>query len=96
MVRTPDNLLSADKSGSIGLLLEQHNVTRRIFVKSLMPGGPAHRDGRLRPGDRLISVDGTAVQGSELNVVFEMIKGLPGTKVCLHSANLLSICTSVL
>jgi len=73
------------------LLLEQHNVTRRIFVKSLMPGGPAYRDGRLRQGDRLISVDGAAVQGLELAVVFEMIKGLPGTKVCFHSPSLLSI-----
>jgi C-terminal processing protease CtpA/Prc len=73
--------MSNEQSASIGLLLEQHNVTREIFVKSLMPGGPAHRDGRLQEGDQLLSVDSFVVQGQKLSAVFEMIKGIPGTKV---------------
>ena len=81
MSRRPDNSMSNEQSASIGLLLEQHNVTREIFVKSLMPGGPAHRDGRLQEGDQLLSVDSFVVQGQKLSAVFEMIKGIPGTKV---------------
>jgi hypothetical protein len=81
---TPDNLLKNDKSGSLGLLLEQHHVTRRVFVKSMMPGGPAHKDGRVCEGDRLLSVDGYTLQGLDLSAVFEMIKGLPGTKAKLQ------------
>jgi C-terminal processing protease CtpA/Prc len=99
MLRLPVDSPSAEKSGSIGLLLEQHNVTRSIFVKSLMPGGPAHRDGRLRQGDRLISVDGNGIAGLDLTVVFEMIKGVPGTKVRLHfiykSVSYLHLCSVI-
>ena len=73
--------MSNEQSASIGLLLEQNNVTSEIFVKSLMPGGPAHRDGRLQEGDQLLSVDSFVVQGQKLSAVFEMIKGIPGTKV---------------
>jgi len=76
-----------DKSASIGLLLEQHNATRRMFIKSLMPGGPAQVDGRLKQGDRLLSVDGVAVQGLELSQVFDMIKGAPGTQACVGSVS---------
>ena len=91
MPSTPDSFSQNIKTGSIGLLLEQHNVTRRVFVKSLMPGGPAHRDGRLREGDRLISVDEYTVQGLDLSIVFDMIKGAPGTKVkiCVVSRSIL-------
>jgi hypothetical protein len=71
-----------DKSGSIGLLLEQHRLTGHVFIKSLMPGGPAQRNARLRKGDRLLTVDGNAVNGLELSEVFDMIKGKPGTQVC--------------
>ncbi|KAF6769556.1 hypothetical protein AHF37_12494, partial [Paragonimus kellicotti] len=28
-----------------------------VFVRTLIEGGPAHRDGRLQVGDRLLSID---------------------------------------
>ena len=32
-----------------------------VVVRSLVPGGVAHADGRLRPGDRLLAVNGVAL-----------------------------------
>lgn len=81
----------ADKSASIGLLLEQHNASRRVYIKSLMPGGPAFMDARLKQGDRLLSVDGFSVHGMDLSHVFEMIKGPPGTEA-KHHPSCLSMC----
>ena len=81
----------ADKSASIGLLLEQHNASRRVYIKSLMPGGPAFLDARLKQGDRLLSVDGVSVHGMDLSHVFEMIKGPPGTEAN-HRPSCLSMC----
>ncbi|CAI5659478.1 unnamed protein product [Oreochromis niloticus] len=34
-----------------------------IYIKSLVPGGAAERDGRLHIGDRLLEIDGTNFQG---------------------------------
>ena len=58
-------------------------------IASLIPGGPAERDGRLKPGDRIIAVG----QGDEppvdtlhwpLNKVVQKIRGKKGTKVLLR------------
>lgn len=36
-----------------------------IFIKSVAPGGPAARDGRVKPGDRLIAIDGLSLEGKQ-------------------------------
>jgi hypothetical protein len=47
--QTPRN---GNEEGSIGLLLEKHNLTGKVAVKRLMPGGPADREASLVAGDR--------------------------------------------
>lgn len=34
-----------------------------IYIKSVVPGGAADRDGRLQAGDQLLSVDGQSLLG---------------------------------
>ncbi len=59
-----------------------------IKVVSLVPGGPAYRDGRLKPGDLILKV---AQQGQEpvdvsdmrLDKAVQLIRGKKGTKVTL-------------
>ncbi|XP_073345028.1 FERM and PDZ domain-containing protein 2 [Pagrus major] len=54
-------------SGSLGISISggvNTNVPNgRIYIRSLVPGGAAERDGRLIAGDRLLEVDGISFQG---------------------------------
>lgn len=61
-----------------------------VLVREVLPGGPADKDGRLRAGDRITGVDGTAggevtdVVGWRLEDVVELIRGRSGTPVVLR------------
>lgn len=70
----------------IGALLSPEDGTAKI--ERLIPGGPAERDGTLKPGDKVVAVG----QGDEplvdivhlpLNKAVKMIRGKKGTKVVL-------------
>ncbi|XP_072312586.1 FERM and PDZ domain-containing protein 2 [Eucyclogobius newberryi] len=54
-------------SGSLGISIstgDNVNVSNGgIYIKSLVPGGAAERDGRLHVGDRVVEVDGVGFQG---------------------------------
>ena len=61
-----------------------------VLVREVLPGGPADKDGRLRAGDRITGVDGSAsgdltdVVGWRLEDVVELIRGRAGTPVVLR------------
>ena len=48
-----------------------------IVIKSLVPGGVAEQDGRLHPGDRLMSVNETDLENSSLAYAVQTLKGTP-------------------
>ncbi|KAM9337028.1 FERM and PDZ domain-containing protein 2 [Symphorus nematophorus] len=54
-------------SGSLGISISGGVNTNLpnggIYIRSLVPGGAAERDGRLHAGDRLLEVDGVSFQG---------------------------------
>lgn len=66
--------------GGVGLVLD--NIGRYVTVISTLPGTPAERAG-LRPGDRIVRVDGEDVVGWVLEAVAQKIRGEPGTRVTL-------------
>jgi len=49
-----------------------------IVVQSLMKNGPAERDGRLRIGDQLNSIDSQSLEGATQAEVNELIRHLEG------------------
>ncbi|MCF6464773.1 S41 family peptidase [Clostridium sp. Cult2] len=51
-----------------------------IKITNPIKGSPAHRAG-LKPGDKLISVDGQDIKGKSLDEVTTLIKGKAGTSV---------------
>ncbi|MFI5616947.1 S41 family peptidase [Streptomyces sp. NPDC051567] len=55
----------------------------RVEIDRVQPGGPADRRG-LRPGDRLLSVDGQAVTGLGVGDVVALLRGEAGTPVVLN------------
>ena len=48
-----------------------------IVIRSLVPGGVAEQDGRLKPVDRLMSVNDTNLEHSSLSFAVETLKGTP-------------------
>ncbi|XP_072259703.1 syntaxin-binding protein 4 isoform X2 [Pyxicephalus adspersus] len=51
------------KETSLGLTLTGGSSTTLIRIKDIIPGGDCHKDGRLRPGDQLVSVNKESLIG---------------------------------
>ncbi|XP_023291553.2 partitioning defective 3 homolog isoform X1 [Lucilia cuprina] len=55
-----------------------------IYIKNILPRGAAIEDGRLKPGDRLLEVDGVAMTGKTQTDVVSILRAtLPGATVRL-------------
>ncbi|ELW66652.1 FERM and PDZ domain-containing protein 2 [Tupaia chinensis] len=48
-----------------------------IYVKSIVPGGPAAKEGQIQQGDRLLQVDGVSLRGLTHRQAVQCLKG-PG------------------
>ncbi|XP_063748697.1 tyrosine-protein phosphatase non-receptor type 13 isoform X2 [Eleginops maclovinus] len=48
-----------------------------IFVASIVPGGPADKDGRIRPGGRLISLNHISLEGVTFSEAAEVMQSSP-------------------
>ncbi|XP_075277317.1 tyrosine-protein phosphatase non-receptor type 13 isoform X1 [Opisthocomus hoazin] len=48
-----------------------------IFIKSVIPGGPADLEGSLKPGHRLISVNSTSLEGVSHHAALEILENAP-------------------
>lgn len=66
-----------------------------IVIRSLVPGGVAQVDGRLIPGDRLLSVNDTALDHASLDQAVQALKGAPKGTVTITVAKPLPIPDSV-
>lgn len=54
----------------------------RLIVESLIEGAPAQKSG-LQPGDRIVSIDGSTVDGLTLDQAVAKVRGNKGTTVTL-------------
>nr|XP_054764114.1 multiple PDZ domain protein-like [Lytechinus pictus] len=52
-------------------------VASVIVIRSLVPGGVAEQDGRLIPGDRLVSVNESNLENCTLDAAVQVLKGAP-------------------
>ncbi len=66
--------------GGIGALVHERNG--EIEVSEVYEGFPAQR-GDIRPGDKILSVNGISVASKEVGDVTEFLKGAKGSKVSL-------------
>ncbi|VDP20278.1 unnamed protein product [Soboliphyme baturini] len=57
--------LIRDAQVGLGLMLVDGEIEgfEGVYIKSINPGGPADLDGRLRKGDRVISINGVSLEG---------------------------------
>lgn len=66
-----------------------------IVIRSLVPGGVAQMDGRLIPGDRLLSVNDTVLENASLDQAVQVLKGAPKGIVRIGVAKPLPIADSL-
>ncbi|XP_028416675.1 uncharacterized protein LOC114540716 isoform X2 [Dendronephthya gigantea] len=52
-----------------------------IFVKTVVPGGAAHQDGRMRPNDQLISVNGVKLTGMSNSSAMKTLRSAMEKKI---------------
>uniref|UniRef100_A0A3P9HDR9 FERM and PDZ domain containing 2 n=1 Tax=Oryzias latipes TaxID=8090 RepID=A0A3P9HDR9_ORYLA len=67
------------KDPKLGLIVGEDTVGRYdlgIFIASIVPGGPADKDGRIKAG-RLISLDHVSLEGATFNEAAEVMQNSP-------------------
>ncbi len=74
-----------------GLGIQIRNDEGQVVVLRVFAGGPAHKDGRLKVGDKIVGVDPTGagkiqdVTGKKTSEVVKLIRGKRGTKVRIEA-----------
>ncbi|XP_018431868.1 PREDICTED: glutamate receptor-interacting protein 1 isoform X2 [Nanorana parkeri] len=53
---------------------EDRNKSRPVVITCVRPGGPADREGTIKPGDRLLSVDGIRLHGTTHTEAMSILK----------------------
>ncbi|XP_031414043.1 glutamate receptor-interacting protein 1 isoform X2 [Clupea harengus] len=53
---------------------EDRNKSRPIVITTIRPGGPADREGTVKPGDRLLSIDGIRLHGTSHAEAMSILK----------------------
>lgn len=68
-----------------------HNYETVIVVDSLVPGGLVQLDGIIKPGDKLLAVNGCSLQKTDISTAIRMLKSAPPGKIQLDIAKPLFI-----
>lgn len=75
-------LIKGDKGLGFSILDYQDPLDRQssvIVVRSVIPNGPAEQNGRIMPGDKLISVNDKIIKNAPLDKAVHVLKAtLPG------------------
>lgn len=50
-----------------------------IYISRIIPGGVAHRQGKLKRGDQLLSVNGISVENENHEKAVELLKSAQGS-----------------
>lgn len=84
---TPDQVQSFSQSMSgsftgIGIYLRQDTNTKQLIITAPIPGSPAEKAG-IKPGDVIVSINGTSLTGKDVNAASDLIHGQAGTQVTL-------------
>ncbi|XP_014853445.1 PREDICTED: FERM and PDZ domain-containing protein 2 isoform X4 [Poecilia mexicana] len=73
--------LKKDPKLGLGIVIVGEDAIGRydlgIFIASIVPGGPADKDGRIRPGGRLISLNHVSLEGVTFSEAAEVMEGSP-------------------
>jgi carboxyl-terminal processing protease len=71
-------LITTGKYGGIGIMIGVKDSA--IVITEILEGYSAQKEG-LRKGDKIIEIDGVAIEGKKLADIRGLVKGTPGSKV---------------
>ncbi|EDO27241.1 predicted protein, partial [Nematostella vectensis] len=77
--------LKKDSKGSLGFHVSGGVGTNCIDVRHVVPLGVAAKDGRIRKGDRVLSVNGRSTKGLTHQEVLNLLQNLPRRVVLVVS-----------
>ncbi|XP_033883230.3 tyrosine-protein phosphatase non-receptor type 13 isoform X1 [Acipenser ruthenus] len=73
--------LKKDPKLGLGFIIVGEDKTRKldlgIFIASIIPGGPADKDGRIKPGGRLISLNKASLEGVTFSTAAGILQNSP-------------------
>ncbi|KAJ8418163.1 hypothetical protein AAFF_G00138720 [Aldrovandia affinis] len=73
--------LKKDPKFGLGFIIVGEDNTGKldlgIFIASIIPDGPADKDGRIRPGGRLISLNKTSLEGVTFSTAASILQSCP-------------------
>ena len=75
-----DDVYSQIEGNFVGLGIELKADDGSLLIADVIPHGPAERAG-IRPGDRIVEVDGTSTKDTSTDVAADLLKGEQGTYV---------------
>lgn len=76
---------NAPHMSGVGIFFQQES-DGKVYVKTIVSGGSAERDGRVRVGDVMCGVDGRDVIGEPVSVLRSLLLGHEGSNVVLTFA----------
>eukprot|EP00960_Hanusia_phi_P038704 753557-Hanusia_phi.AAC.5 len=81
------SLLTGNGTGMSGVgIFFQQEADGKVYVRTIVSGGSAERDGRVRVGDVMCGVDGRDVIGEPVSVLRSLLLGHEGSTVVLTFA----------
>ncbi|KAJ8248401.1 hypothetical protein GJAV_G00241640 [Gymnothorax javanicus] len=90
--------LKKDPKLGLGFIIVGEDNTGKldlgIFIASLIPDGPAEKDGRIRPGGRLISLNKTSLEGVTFSTAANILQNCPNEVELIVSQPKQSLCDS--
>uniref|UniRef100_H3BBQ1 Protein tyrosine phosphatase non-receptor type 20 n=1 Tax=Latimeria chalumnae TaxID=7897 RepID=H3BBQ1_LATCH len=80
-------IIGGEKTGKLDL---------GIFIASVIPGGPAEKDGRIKPGGRLISLNNISLEGVTFNTAVKILQNSPEeVELIISQPKMCRDCTAV-
>ncbi len=79
-VESRDNRFNREGDGGIGVTVEAEND--QTIVRMVQSGAPADGAG-IKPGDRIVSVEGNRVDGKPMRDIVRLLRGRVGTTVAM-------------
>lgn len=77
------------KDGSLGVMIAE-GVDHGIYIQAVSPGGPADEQGYLKPGDRIVGINGRSVENLPYTGAVDLLRQIDSEVTLLVSQPVIS------